>query len=253
MARQKVQELSVFAEDLNAFHLESTDTGAPFADLLLDGAYAGIFDESSEAFVGSGQDTYLGGTSAKVLDLDSSTFFIPLINFTTGVTGSTAVVTITGEDFTGGALTETVTMPGASGNISATKLFRIVRTMTIDGAYTNLQVGVRNEVDQFSKWLLFDTYANPFEVYLDLIEVTDGSTLTVELTSDVALQDSPVDANGIDAYDASTSPFAAGITASQDGKISADGPFIAARLRHTAGTAGKWRARFTQSGGGRGR
>jgi len=232
--RTKTQTLSVFAEDLNAFHVSSTDTSAPHADLAIDGADGSIVTDVN---------------GVKSIDLVSSSKFVPLLNFTTGATGSVATVTITGEDLTGGVLTETVVMPGAAANVSATKLFRKITQMSIDGDYTNLEVGVRNEVDQFGKWLIFDTYKTPFEVYLDLNEVTNGSTLTIELTSDPALFVSPIDANAMEVYNASTSPFAAGITASQDGNIGADGPFLAARLRHTAGTAGKWRARFVQSGG----
>lgn len=242
--RVKTQELSVFTEDLNAFHVSSTDTGSPFANLAIDGADGAV-------------KTDVNGV--KSIDLDSKTLFIPLISFETGATGSTAVVTITGEGFDGSAMTEDVTMPGASGDVQATKLFRKITKFEIDGAYTNLEVGVKAEIDQFSKFVVFDTYANPFAVFLDLFEVTNGSTLTIELSNDqVGLFTSPVDPNAVNVFDA-VAPFAAGITATQSsGVLSADAdvpnlPFIAARLRHTAGTAGKWRARFQQSGGGFGR
>ncbi len=236
--RVKTQELSVFTEDLNAFALEQTDAdGAPFDDIAITG-------------VGTGVVTDVNGV--KSIDLGRASIgalFIPLISFEAGTTGSTAVVTITGTGFDGSAMTEDVTMPGASADVQATKLFRKVTRFAIDGDYTNIQVGVKAEIDQFSPWLTFETYVTPFEVKLDLNEVTDGSTLTIELSDDPALFVSPLDPNAVDVYNASTSPFTAGITASQDGQLGADGPFRAARLRHTAGTAGKWRARFVQSGG----
>ena len=116
---------------------------------------------------------------------------------------------------------------------------------------------MKAEIDQFGKWLTLDTYANPFNVFLDLNEVTNGSTLTIELSNDQAgLYTSPIDPNAVDVFNA-VAPFAAGATVSAQGALQGDVdvslPFIAARLRHTAGTAGKWRARFQQSGGGFGR
>ncbi len=234
--KAKTQTLSVVAQDVNGISASATDISAPFADLVLGGALATTDPYDGSAYV----------------DFSLKTNFTPLVNFTTGATGSVAVATIIGLDQYGAPQTEDVTMPGATANVSSLKPFGRIDQITIDGAYTNLEVGVRDEIDQFGKWVVFDTYANPFEVYLDLVEETDGSTLTIELTSDpdIWVAGSNFD---VDTYDASTSPFAAGVVASADGKISADGPFIAARLRHTAGTAGKWRARFVQSGGGRGR
>jgi len=225
------QLLTVRAQDLNGIAAEVTDVSSPFADLVLDGALSEIDAASGNRFV----------------DLSSTSLFSPLINFTAGATGSTADVTITGLDQYGHPQTEVVTMPGPSANVSATKIFSRINQLSIDDAYTNLQVGIRDEVDQFGKWVVFDTYANPFKVMLDLNEVTDGSTLTVELTSDPDLW-VPGSNFAVDTYDA-VSPFAAGVVASQSDEL-AKGPFLAARLRHTAGTAGKWRARFVQSGGG---
>ncbi len=233
--RTKTQTLSVVAQDIDGIMVEATDVATPWV-LVLDGALASTDPYNGDAFI----------------DFSLKTNFCPLVNFTCGATGSVAVATITGLDQYGAPQTEDVTMPGAAANVSSLKPFGRIDSIVLDGDYTNLSVGVRDEIDQFGKWVVFDTYANPFTVYLDLAEETDGSTLTIELTSDpdIWVAGSNFD---LDVYNASTAPFAAGIVASVDGPISDDGPFIAARLRHTAGTAGKWRARFVQSGGGRGR
>lgn len=244
--RTKTQELSVFTEDLNAFALEQTKAdGAPFENILITGSGKGIVTDVN---------------GVKSIDLGRASigaFFIPRISFETGATGSTANVTITGEGFDGSVMTEVVVLPGASGDVQAQKLFRKVTKFATDADFTNVQVGVKAEIDQFSPWLTFDTYANPFNVFLDLNEVTDGSTLTIELSNDQdGLYTSPVDPNAVDVFNA-VAPFAPAAIISAQGALQADVdvplPFIAARLRHTAGTAGKWRARFTQSGGGRGR
>ena len=248
--RTKTQELSVTPQVDDAFHVSSTDISDPFADLAIDGVNGLGVDGQNQVKTDA--------NGVKFIDFDSSTFFVPLINFKTGATGSSAVVTITGVGFDGADMTETVTMPGADSDVQATKLFKRVTSMTIDGAYTNLEVGIKDEVDQFSKWLTFDSYENPFTVFLDLLRVTNGGTLDIELTSDDNLyRTDGLDPNSVDTYLA-VSPFGTGITASQRGLLTsqvgiagqtANLPFLAARLRHTAGTAGKWRARFTQSGG----
>ncbi len=234
--RAKTQTLEVVAQDIDGISVSATDVSSPWADLVLGGALATTDPYNGDAYV----------------DFSLKTNLCPLITFTLGTTGSVADATIIGLDQYGAPQTEVVTMPGASLSVDSTKPFSRINQITMDGDYTNLEVGVKDGVDQFGKWVVFDTYANPFEVYLDLFMVTTGSTLTIELTSDpnIWVAGSNFD---VDTYDATTSPFAAGLTASADGKISADGPFIAARLRHTAGSAGTWRARFVQSGGGFGR
>lgn len=231
--RTKTQTLQVVAQDIDGISVSATDTSDPWADLVLGGALATTDPYNGDAYV----------------DFSLKTNFTPLITFTLGTTGSVADATIIGLDQYGAPQTETVTMPGASLSVDSTKPFSRIDQITMDGDYTNLEVGVKDGVDQFGKWVTFDTYANPFEVYLDLVEETDGSTLTIELTSDPNIWVSGSNFD-VGTYAASSSPFAAGMDASKDGKLSQDGPFIAARLRHTAGTAGKWRARFTQSGGG---
>ncbi len=234
--RTKTQTLQVVAQDIDGISVSATDVSSPWADLVLGGALATTDPYNGDAYV----------------DFSLKTNFCPLVNFTTGATGSVAVATIIGLDQYGAPQTEDVTMPGATANVSSLKPFGRIDQITIDGDYTNLEVGVRDEIDQFGKWVVFDTYANPFEVYLDLFKETDGSTLTIELTSDpdIWVAGSNFD---VGVYNATTAPFAAGILNSVDGPMSGDGPFLAARLRHTAGTVGKWRARFVQSGGGRGR
>lgn len=236
--RTKTVTLSVVAEDINGISVSATDTGAPFADLVLGGALS-TTDVNGIAYV----------------DFSLKTNFGPLVTFTTGATGSTAVATIIGLDQYGAPLEEAVTMPGASGSVDSTKVFGRINQITMGAAYTNLEVGVKDNVDQFGKWVVFDPYANPFSLFLDLEQVTSGSTMTIELSNDPNIWVSGSNF-GVKVFNA-VAPFAAGITADAYGALQADVdialPFLAARLRHTAGTAGKWRARFTQSGGGRGR
>jgi len=237
--RTKTLIQTVVTEDLNGISVSATDISSPFADLVLGGALATTDPANGNKFV----------------DFSLKTNFTPLVTFTTGATGSVAVATITGLDVHGNEDTELVTMPGATANVASLKPFSRIDSITIDGAYTNLEVGVKAEIDQFSRWIVFDPYANPFSVFLDLEEVTDGSTLTLELTTDPDLWVAGSNF-AVRTFNA-VAPFAAGAIISASGVLTADAdqviPFLAARLRHTAGTAGKWRARFTQSGGGRGR
>ena len=240
--RTKTLIQSVVAADDNGLVGEVTDVSDPYADLILDGALATTDPANGNKFV----------------DFSLKTNFTPLITFTTGATGSVATATITGLDINGNADTEDVVMPGATATVDSTKPFSRIDSITMDGAYTNLKVGVIPPVDQFSRWIVFDTYANPFSVFLDLEEVTNGGTLTIELTTDPAIWAKAAGSSfGVRTFDA-VAPFAAGIVDSAQGIVTADAdqtnlPFLAARLRLTAGTAGKWRARFTQAGGGRGR
>ncbi|KKN55454.1 hypothetical protein LCGC14_0582240 [marine sediment metagenome] len=236
--RTKTLIQTVVAEDLNGISVSATDIASPFADLTLGGVLA-----TTDAWRGA------------YVDFSLKTNFTPLVAFKTGATGSTAIATITGLDIHGNEDTETVTMPGASAAVESLKPFSRIDSISMDGAYTNLEVGVKAEIDQFSRWIVFDPYANPFSVFLDLEEVTDGSTLTIELTTDPDIW-TPGSNFDVRTFDA-VAPFAPTIIISAQGIVTADAdqvlPFLAARLRHTAGTAGKWRARFTQAGGGRGR
>ncbi len=238
--RTKTQILSVVAEDENGIHVSSTDVSSPYADLALDGALKSTDPANGNAFI----------------DFSLKTNFCPLVAFDTGATGSVATATITGLDQYGYPQTEDVVMPGAAGLVQSLKPFGRIDSISMDGAYTNLEVGVLDEIDQFGKWVVFDTYQNPFSVFLDLEEVTNGSTVTIELTSDpdIWTRGENFDVRVFNAV----APFAPGITADQTGLLTSQVgiagqdvnlPFLAARLRHTAGTAGKWRARFTQSGG----
>ncbi len=243
--RTKTLIQSVVGEDLDGISAEATDVSDPYADLTLGGALATTDPANGNAYV----------------DFSLKTNFTPLVSFKTGATGSVATATITGLDIHGNEDTEDVVMPGASGEVQSLKPFSRIDSISMDGAYTNLQVGVKAEIDQFSRWIVFDTYANPFDVFLDLEEVTNGSTATIELTNDPDLWTlgSNFDLRTFDAV----APFAAGIAADASGRLTSQTevttanearsvpnlPFLAARLRHTAGTAGKWRARFTQSGG----
>lgn len=230
MARTITQNLSLVAADPDGFSLNATDVGGPFPkNLLLDGVLA-----TNNKWNGNAE-----------IDLSANTMGV-LVGFTTGTTGSTAVVTITGRDINGNPLTENVTMPGASSTASSVEVFSYISSMSIDGAYTNLSVGILAANTQFSKWTAFDTYQNPFKVHLDTELVSGTGTWIVDLTNDKDIF-KPGNPSPADKYVAGT-PFDTN-TGSENSEL-IDTPAVAAQIRITTGSATVLRARYTQSGGG---
>jgi len=224
------QNLTVTPGDVNGFTVSDTDITGPFPIALpLDGVLSSV-------------NPY---NSSREVDMLSNTFGV-LVGFTLGLTGSAADVTIVGRDINGNPFTEIVTMPGASDAVSSVNVFSFIESMTIDGAYTNLEVGIIAADSQFGRWVVLDHYQNPMEVLLDLEEITDGSTVEVDITTDDKFIRSGNPEP--DTFFAADAPFLA-VVASQN-ELLEQMPAIAVRLQHTTGTAGQWRARFMQSGGG---
>jgi len=231
MARVIEQNLTVHAVDANAITVSDTDITGPFPiDLPIDGAEAVIQDWD--------------GVGVWSHDLTSGLY--PVITFTTGATGSAADVTVTGRDQNGNPQTEVVTMPGASSAVAGTKYWSFIQSMSIDGAYTNLEVGFVGPVTSVGRWVMFDHYQSGFEVLLDLEEIVDGSTVDIEITTDQKFIRSGDPEP--DTFFVADAPFAA-VIATQN-QILLQTPAIAARVKHTTGSAGQWRARWLQSGGG---
>lgn len=94
--------------------------------------------------------------------------------------------------------------------------------------------------------MFFDHYQNGMEVMLDLEEIVDGGTINVDLTTDHKFMRSG--SPEPDSVFAADGPAADAIISTQS--VLSQVPVIAARIKNTAGTAGQWRARFLQSGGG---
>jgi len=224
------QNLTMQAADPDGYSVQATDVTGPFPlNLVLGGVLAST-------------NVYSG-----VVEIDRSTQTMgALVGFTTGLTGSAAIVTITGRDINGNPYTELVTMPGASSTVNSVAPFSFISSMSIDGAFTNLSVGIIAATAQVSRWTPLDTYQSPFELNLELTEVAGGATATVEITNDLAifkpLQPEP------DSLYTADAPFAAA-TASVEGLL-LDTPAVAARVKMTVTNDGVWRARWVQSGGG---
>jgi hypothetical protein len=234
MARVIEHSLTVVAADIDGYTVENTDITGPFPIALpLDGALSQVNPATGvrEVDMGTSKQTQNFGV---------------LVGFTTGLTGSVADVTIVGRDLNGNALTEVVTMPGASSTVSSVNVFSYIESMMIDAAYTNLSVGVLVANAQLGPWVILDHYQNPFELMLDLVEVTDGSTARIDITTDdkfLRAGDPEPDSSFI-----ADAPFDS-VTATQNERL-LQKPEVAVRLRHVTGSAGAWRARFMQAGGG---
>jgi hypothetical protein len=224
------QNLTVHGVDANGITVSDTDVTGPFPlDLPIDGALSSTLPWNGDS----------------VVDLNGNGFY-PTITFTTGVTGSVADVTITGRDQAGNPQTEVVTMPGASLTVTSTKYWSYIESMSIDGAYTNLEVGIIASTSQVGPWVVLDHHQNGMELLLDLEEIVDGSTVDVELTTDGKfLRSTSAEPDTVFVAD---SPFAAAV-ASQN-QVLTQTPAVAARIKHTTGSAGQWRARWLQSGTG---
>jgi len=225
--RVVTQTLTAVAADPNGFSTDQDYSADDF--IVLDGAL-------------SSTNIYNG---VKEINLSAQSVGT-LVGFTTGLTGSVGDVTIIGRDINGNPFTEVVTMPGASSAVSSVVPFSFITSMQIDAVATNLQVGIISGDDQVGRWVPFDTYQNPFEVALDVEEVTDGATYDVEITNDTGIfrPNSPEPDN----FYVADAPFAAA-TASQHERLLVT-PAVAARIKMTTPGAGVLKARWVQSGGG---
>lgn len=222
------QNIAQRAADPNGIHVSSTDVGAPFADLALDGVLSST----------------LPWNGVSVVDLSDG--LAVLVGFTTGATGSVADATITGRDQFGNPLVEVVTMPGAASAVSSVEAFSYIESIEMDGAYTNLEVGILAADDQFSPWTPWDTHRSD-ATYTVSIEVVSGTLAAGQLQHTVQ-DDLLINGPEPDSFFAEASPFAT-IAASVQGIIS--GPFTASRVKiGGASSAAVLKIKYLQAGNG---
>lgn len=112
--------------------------------------------------------------SGGIVDFAGDGFLPVKVGFTTGLTGSTANATVTGTDFFGNPLTETVVLPGASSTVSTVNQFRSITAVSIDGAATNLSAGVLATDDQEGPWTPHNIHQSHFSVSVD-VDVIGGT------------------------------------------------------------------------------
>lgn len=221
------QNVAQRAADIDAFTVEDTDVTGPFPiDLPIDGALSSILPWNGDSVV-----DLSGGIGV-------------FVGFTTGVTGSVADVTIVGRNYFGSPITEVVTMPGASSAVSSTELFSYIESMSIDGAYTNLSVGIISADAQYSPWTPWDTMRSSAEytVSVELVSGTVNYTLEHAVQGDLLINGPEPDAS----FDEGA-PWA-GVAASLQGVLT--GPFTASRVRINSGSAAVLRIKYLQSGNG---
>jgi len=224
--RTITQNVSLRAADVDAFTVIDTDVAGPFPlNLPLDGALSAVsvFDGSS------------------FIDLSDANGV--LIGFTTGVTGSAANVTITGRNQFGNPITEVVTLPGASSSVSSTEIFSYIESMSIDGVYTNLSVGILAADSQYSPWTPLDVHAGDFNVTVsvELVSGTVNFTLEHTVQGDLMIN-GPEPDNSFD-----DTGMAAQSTSSQ---LQVSQPVTASRIRINSGSAAVLRIKYLQSGSG---
>ena len=229
MARVITQNLVQRAGNPDAFSEEDTDVTGPFPlNLPLDGLLAST-------------NIYNGDT-----EIDLSDGLAVVVGFTLGLTGSAAVVTITGKNQFGNPLVELVTMPGASGAISSVNTFSFIESMSIDGVYTNLQVGIIATDDQFGPWVPWDINQSVFNttVSIELIAGTDPDfSLEHTIEGGLLLNGPPPSSTFLEG-----APFA-GAAVSVEGNLLV--PVTASRVQiDGTATVMVLRAQFLQTGGG---
>ena len=227
MGKLITQNLSQIQTDADG--ITTNQTGLTAGDVLpLDGAYTKLMDAGLTRYVNFREDNGVGS----------------LIQFTTGVTGSTADVVVVGRGLGNEELTETVTLPGASGTVKTTNYFTQIFSITIQGAGENVSVGIDGTDTQYGPWIIWDHYQGGSEVSLEVIPAGTTPNCTLEHTLQQDLFQ-----NGYDGSSAFTeaSPFDA-ITAAARGVL--NGPYMASRLRINSGTAVTATLRALYSGGG---
>lgn len=223
------QNVAQRAVDIDAFTVLDTDVTGPFPlNLPIDGALSSI----------------LPWNGASVVDLSDG--LAVLIGFTTGLTGSVANVTITGRNQFGDPLVEVVTLPGASGEVSTVEAFSYIESMSIDGVYTNLSVGIIAADDQFSRWTPWDTHRSGAD-YTVSIELVSGTLAAGQLEHTVQ-GDLLINGPEPQSFFNEAAPFT-GVTTSVQGVIS--GPVTASRFRiGAASSAAVLRIKYLQTGNG---
>ena len=220
------QNISQRAADPNGFTVSDTDVTGPFPlNLPIDGVLSSILPWNGDS----------------VIDLSGGIGV--LVGFTTGVTGSVADVTIVGRNQFGDPLTEVVTMPGASSAVSSTEVFSYIESMSIDAAYTNLEVGIIAADAQYAPWTPWNVNTGDFAltISVDLISGTANYTLEHTVQGNF-LRDGPEPDNFFDDTNM------AGETA--DDVVEVAQPITASRIRLNSGSAALLRIKYLQQGGG---
>lgn len=220
------QNISQRAADVDAFTVSDTDITGPFPlDLPIDGALSSILPWNGNSVV------------------DLSDGIGVLVGFTTGATGSVADVTITGRNQFGDPITEVVTMPGAAGAVSSTEIFSYIESMSIDGAYTNLEVGIIGADTQYAPWTPWDVNAGHFDATIDVELISGTVSYTMEHTvqGDLLINGPEPDS----AFD--DSAMAAEVATSQ---TVLSQPVTASRIKINSGTAAVLRIKYLQTGAG---
>lgn len=177
------------------------------------------------------------------INFEGDGFLGVLVGFTTGLTGSAANATIVGRDIYGNAVTEVVTLPGASSAVSSTIPLLYIESITLDGAATNLSVGIIGADAQYGPWIAWDHYQNGSEISLD-VRVAGTANYTLEHTLQNDLLRNGYD--GSSKFDEGA-PWA-GATGDVQGLIV--GPYVASRVRLNSGTSAVLTVRALYSGGG---
>ena len=224
--RTITQNISQRAADPNAFTVSDTDVVGPFPiNLPIDGALSSIlpWDGSSVVDLSDGIGVFVG--------------------FTTGATGSVADVTIVGRNYFGDPVTEVVTMPGAASAVSSTELFSYIESMSIDGAYTNLEVGILAADAQYAPWTPHDVNASDINitVAVQLVSGTVNYTLEHTVQGDLLR-------NGPEPDSAFLDTAMAAKTASDQAQITQ--PVTASRIVINSGSAAVLRIKYLQAGAG---
>lgn len=220
------QNLSQVAADPDGISVNATDAVGPFpVNLTLGGALTSTLPWNGNS----------------VFELASAPAV--LIGFTTGITGSVANATVTGRNIFGDPITETVVLPGASSTVSTTEAFSYVESISVDGAYTNLSVGILSTDAQYGPWTPHDVNQSGFNVTVD-VELVSG---TVNYTMQHTVQGDLL-INGPEPDSGFNDTTMAGETATSQANITQ--PVTASRIVINSGTAAVLRAKFLQTGGG---
>jgi hypothetical protein len=182
------------------------------------------------------------GDGRQYVDLRGDYGVGSVIEFTTGVTGSTALATIVGRDLYNAEVTEVVTLPGASLTVSSTTVFGYISSITVDGAATNLSAGIPAG-EQLAPWIPMDHNASGINVTVS-VELVSG---TVNYTMDHTLQGDLL-TNGPEPDNFFADTVMSAETASSVAQIAQ--PVTASRIKINSGTAAVLRIKYLQAGAG---
>lgn len=226
MSRVITQTLRQRAADTDGFSLNQTYGAA--APVVLDGALATNNPYDGDAEINFEGDGFMG----------------VFVGFTLGLTGSVATATIVGRDIYGNPVTEDVVLPGASAAVSSTTPMLFIESITLDGAATNLSVGIIAADAQYGPWVAWNVSNDHSDLTLSITLGGTTANFTVEHTLQENLLRDGYD--GVSQFDEGA-PWA-GASTDVQGQIA--GPYIASRVRLNSGTNAVLTARWLQAGGG---